>query len=529
MTQLATDRHPAGDDADQATIMQDEPAADAPSSGPAETAEVAMAASAASDGSASGGGAADAPAAPGASAAEGDDRRGETASASSSETAGDIATAGESSGTVSPEEPAAAPPSAATGAAGPVSSGDAPPADAPPAGAPAAGAAAPAAPSAARRQQIAERLIAAFTDKRPVEGKVIGWNKGGFHVTIEGVAAFCPRSLMELGNPRKPAAYLDQTFRFLITNVDEESRRIVVSRKEILEEERRARRDEVRKRLSVGAVLRGRVESLVDFGAFVDLDGGLKGLVHLSEISRKRIDHPKEALRNGQEVDVKVIKVEKGGDRISLSIRALEPDPWDSLEEVYHSGSAFQGKVVRHSEFGLFVEVADGIEGLVHTSQLPLGVDMSHPTLAVGETISGWVREVDVSRHRLSLTLRELPASDPWKGIVERYQEGQAVKGKVEHASKFGFFVELEPGLTGLLPFSEVSTPPGRRKENMYHPGQVVNVQILQLDAKRRRISLGSETSKVEGSAADYRAYLKRQQRDTGLNALAAAFEKLKR
>jgi small subunit ribosomal protein S1 len=311
--------------------------------------------------------------------------------------------------------------------------------------------------------------------------------------------------------------------------VDEESRRIVVSRKEILEEERKSRREEVRKKLQVGAVLRGRVESLVDFGAFVDLDGGVKGLVHLSEISRKRVEHPKEALRNGQEVDVKVIKIEKGGDRISLSMRALEPDPWETIDQVYHPGSTFSGKVVRHSEFGLFVEVADGIEGLVHTSQLPLGVDMAHPSVAVGESINGWVRESDTSRHRLSLAMRELPTGDPWRTLQERYQEGQTVKGKVEHASKFGFFIELEPGITGLLPFSELTTPPGRRKENMYHPGQSVTVQILQLDAKRRRISLGTESSKVEGSTADYRAYLKRQQRDSGgLNALAAAFEKLK-
>jgi small subunit ribosomal protein S1 len=285
----------------------------------------------------------------------------------------------------------------------------------------------------------------------------------------------------------------------------------------------------VRKKLQVGAVLRGRVESLVDFGAFVDLDGGIKGLVHLSEISRKRIEHPKEALRNGQEVDVKVIRIEKGGDRISLSMRALEPDPWETVDQVYNPGSPFSGKVARHSEFGLFVEVADGIEGLVHTSQLPLGVDMAHASVAVGETITGWVRESDTSRHRLSLTMRELPTGDPWRTLQERYQEGQAVKGKVEHASKFGFFVELEPGITGLLPFSELTTPPGRRKENMYHPGQSLTVQILQLDAKRRRISLGTEGSKVEGSTADYRAYLKRQQRDSGgLNALAAAFEKLK-
>jgi small subunit ribosomal protein S1 len=383
--------------------------------------------------------------------------------------------------------------------------------------------------AATRLKQVTERLVSAFLNKQPIEGKVIGWNKGGFHITLDGVAGFCPRSLMELGNPRKPAAYLDRTFKFLITNVDEESKRIVVSRKEILEEERRNRREEVRKKLQVGAVLRGRVESLVEFGAFVDLDGGIKGLVHLSEISRKRIEHPKEALRNGQEVDVKVIKIEKGGDRISLSLRALEPDPWESIDQVYQPGSTFSGKVVRHSEFGLFVEVADGIEGLVHTSQLPLGVDLAHASVAVGQTISGWVRESDTSRHRLSLAMRELPTGDPWRTLQERYQEGQAVQGKVEHASKFGFFVEIEPGITGLLPFSELSTPPGRRKENMYHPGQAVTVQILQLDAKRRRISLGTESSKVEGSTADYRAYLKRQQRDSGgLNAIAAAFEKLK-
>lgn len=373
------------------------------------------------------------------------------------------------------------------------------------------------------------RLLAAKEAGVVFEGKVIGWNRGGFHIALEGTAAFCPRSMMEIGNPRKPQSYLDQVFEFRIFEVDEPGRRVVVSRQELLREERQRERKEVRASLVPGAVLEGRVDSLTDFGAFVQLGGGIKGLVHLSELSRRRVERPDEVVKVGETVQVKVLKVEKKGDRVSLSMKELEPDPWKDVEELHPRGSEFRGTVARRTDFGLFVEISEGLEGLVHVSQLPIGGDLGEDRFAPGSEIEGWVREVDAGRRRLALTLRAVPADDPWKDVASRYEEGSVVEGHVEQATRFGFFVELEPGLTGLLPFSEVSAPAGRRKEQTYHPGQDLKVQIMQLDPRRRRISLGLEGSKAEGSKADYRAYVK-QQRDEGpgLGALAAAFEKLK-
>lgn len=380
------------------------------------------------------------------------------------------------------------------------------------------------------RQLAFGRIVEAQKEKTPVEGKVIGWNRGGFHISLDGLAAFCPRSMMEIGNPRNPADYLDQTFAFRVAEVDTKARRIVVSRQEVLRQERETERKEVRDRLQLHATVEGRIDSLADFGAFVALGGGIKGLIHLSEISRKRIDHPKEALKVGDEIQAKVIKLEKGGDRVSLSLRELEPDPWEGLDQKFARGATFTGTITRHSDFGLFVEVLDGIEGLVHSSQLAIGKSMSDAGLAEGETIEGWVREIEPSRHRLSLTMREVPEGDPWEGISKRYEEGSTIEAKVEQAARFGFFVELEPDLTGLLPFSALSAPQGRRKEQAYRAGQKISVQIMELDAKRKRISLGLKGSAAEGTSSDVRSYQKEQrgEESTGMGALAAAFEKLK-
>lgn len=379
-------------------------------------------------------------------------------------------------------------------------------------------------------QRGLDTVLEAHRHGAALEGKVIGWNRGGFHISLDGVAAFCPRSMMEISNPRKPKTYLDRTFEFRVAEIDAAARRIVVSRKELLAEQREAERRRIRDQLRVGAVLEGVVDSLADFGAFVDLGGGLRGLVHVTELSRKRVERPSEVVQPGQKVEVKVINLTERGERISLSLRALEPDPWQGLDEKYQRGSTFRGTVLRHAEFGLFVEVEPGIEGLVHVSQLGPGAEMSDPALAEGQTLEGWVREVDVPRHRLSLALREVPPGDPWEGIERRYEEGKLVQGRVEQASRFGFFVELEPGVTGLLPFSEVPAPPGRKKEHAYRPGQTVSVQVLELDNRRRKISLGREGSASEGTSADLRAYKKRQHHESaGLNTLAAAFEKLKR
>jgi len=286
-------------------------------------------------------------------------------------------------------------------------------------------------------------LRQAMQDKAEIEGRVIGWNNGGFHVVVGATTAFCPRSEMELGVAKDPSEYLDKTLEFQVLRVQKKGRRVVLSRAALLRGERAKIRSEARDKLSAGSVVKGRVASLTDFGAFVDL-GGVQGLVHVSEMSRQRVEHPGDIVEVGQEIEVKILKLEKGGRRISLSMRALEPDPWQEIHD--------------------------------------------------------------------------------------RFPDGSVVTGKVEKTTSFGAFIELEPGLTGLLPASVISLPRDASLARVYPPGKQVQVQIVSVDSRRQRISLTLEGSALEGSRRDYQAYV-RDHRDTepaqGFNALADAFRKL--
>jgi len=361
----------------------------------------------------------------------------------------------------------------------------------------------------------------------PIEGTIIGWNQGGFHVVVDGMTAFCPRSSMERGAPHEPARYLDQTFEFRILRVEEKGRRLVLSRTAALRDERKRLADATRASLEVGAVMEGRVVALTDFGAFVDL-GGVEGLIHVSELRHGRVAKPSDVLEAGQTVRVKIVKLGAKGERVSLSVKALEPDPWTVAAETWKSGAKFSGKVLRKADFGWFVELAPGIEGLLHVSQLLPGMKEDDPSLQPGAEIEGWVRELDPRRHRISLSLRETPTGNPWEGVTSRYKEGAAVTGTVEKVERFGAFIQLEPGLTGLLPTSEMGLPRGASVAKAYQVGKQVKLQISQVDARRKRISLTLEGKTLEGSRTDYRDYLKKSGGKAGLSTLAAAFERLK-
>ena len=370
-------------------------------------------------------------------------------------------------------------------------------------------------------------LYHAMLEKRPIEGQVIGWNKGGYHVAIDKVAAFCPVSQIEIGNPRSPKRYLDKKFPFHVIEIQKGGRRVVLSRATVLQAEREELAAKVRQTLKPGSEHEGKVSSITDFGAFVDLGDGIEGLVHVSEISRQRVTDPKEAVKIGQQVKVMVLKVEKGGQRISLSMKRLEEDPWSKVAERFQVGEPFAGKILRRADFGLFVEVEPGLEGLIHNSRFGHGMTAESEELAIGNEVEGWIHEVDGKRRRLSLSLRPVGAANPWKGIEDRFPEGSVVKGRVERLANFGAFVELEPGLTGLLPFSTLGNAIGNPRKQ-FHPGKEISVRVLAIDRERKRISLGTEQSKAEGSSVDYREYKKRQSKTkaTGLNAMAAAFEK---
>ncbi len=376
-------------------------------------------------------------------------------------------------------------------------------------------------------------FAAALEAGNPVEGKVIGWNKGGFHVASGGVATFCPRSLMELGNrPGPPAHYVNNTYEFHVLEIKEAGRRIVLTRRPAIRSERRRVLDDLRARQESREPVSGTVTSVTDFGAFVDLGGGMGGLVHRSQISRTQAGEPADLVKVGQRIEALVTKVEKKrgkrGGRISLSMKALEADPWKETAKGLTAGDKFRGKVVRHCEFGLFVELVPGLDGLVHTSQLPIGKSMRAPEFAVGEEIEGWIVEVAPRRRRLALTLREAPASDPWQDLGEQYAEGAEVEGRVEQVSRHGVFVELEPGLVGLLPMSAITLPEGNQAQRAYPPGRGVKVVIESIDRKRRRLGLAPPGSRLVGTKSDYKHYRKRQKQSTGLNAMASAFARLR-
>ncbi|HYM62648.1 MAG TPA: S1 RNA-binding domain-containing protein [Thermoanaerobaculia bacterium] len=367
-----------------------------------------------------------------------------------------------------------------------------------------------------------------YENRVPVEGKVSGRNKGGFDVSIAGLRAFCPLSQIALGKIENPDAFLGETIEFRVTELSDDGRRIVVSRAALLKEAAAARAEETRRAIVPGAELPGTVKTIMPFGAFVDL-GGVDGLLHVSEMSRRRVSNPKDMVTIGQQVRVKVIKVDNDGKRISLSMKDQEPDPWFDVADRFPAGSQFSGRIVRSTDFGLFVEVEPGLDGLVHFSQLPLGIKPGDPSVAIGQSVTGWIREVDPSKKRLSLSLREVAVHDPWESASSKYAIGRLVDGTVERGGPPGVFVQLEPGLTGLIPNSELNIPPGSDATRLYPAGERLTVRVMSIDTNRKRISLSAEAAKAAAERDEYMKFIDEQRPSDGSegkSAMALALER---
>jgi small subunit ribosomal protein S1 len=366
-----------------------------------------------------------------------------------------------------------------------------------------------------------EQLRQMYENRLPVEGRVSGRNKGGFEVNVSGLRAFCPLSQIALGKIENPDAFVGQNFEFRVTELSDDGRRIVVSRAALLKEAAAARAEEARAKIVPGAELTGRVKTLTPFGAFVDL-GGVDGLLHVSEMSRRRVTDPKELVQIGQEVRVRVIKVENEGKRISLSMKEFEADPWSDVEERFAPGTPFTGRIVRSTDFGFFVEVEPGLDGLVHVSQLPIGIKPSDPSVAIGQTVSGWIREVDASKKRLSLSLREVAVSDPWENASQKYPIGKVVETTIDHAGQPGLFVQLEPGLVGLVPNSEIANEVSESAK----PGDKLVVRVMSVDPSRKRISLSYDAAKAAAEREEYSKFIDEQREGEGESAMALAFRR---
>jgi small subunit ribosomal protein S1 len=244
-------------------------------------------------------------------------------------------------------------------------------------------------------------------------------------------------------------------------------------------------------------------------------------------MSRRRVTDPKDLVQIGQEVHVKVIKIENDGKRISLSMKDQEPDPWSDVADRYTPGTQFAGRIVRSTDFGYFVEVEPGVDGLVHVSQLPHGIKPGDAEVAIGTTVQGWVREVDSSKKRLSLSLRAVAVDDPWETATQRYSAGKVVEGTVDHGAAPGIFVELEPGLTGLIPNSEINAPAGTDPAEMHRAGEKLLVRIMSIDPQRKRISLSHEAAKAAAEREEYTKFMdERNDEASSESAMALAFRK---
>lgn len=349
-----------------------------------------------------------------------------------------------------------------------------------------------------RRRIAVARLAEKYEAKTPVDARVTAAIKGGFEVRVEGVRAFCPASQAGLARDESPEALVGKTLPFLVTKFDPKGRSIVVSRRKLLDRDRRKLAGETKTKITKGARLTGRVVGLQPYGAFVDL-GGLQGLLHVSELSHQRIGHPEEALAIGQEVDVVVLKHDTGMKKISLSRKALLDDPWSSLDETLQPGLVVSGRVVRTVPFGAFVEIRPGIEGLLPTREAEpaatAGEAAADATPGVGDETVAQVVELD--RRRRRLTLGEAPADATPGQVIEppKIEAGARIEGTVERIAPFGVFVRLAPGRTGLLHASETGTAPGTDLERSFPAGSRLTVEILETADDGRRIRLTCRTA----------------------------------
>jgi small subunit ribosomal protein S1 len=339
-----------------------------------------------------------------------------------------------------------------------------------------------------------DMLRQAFETKLPVEGRVAGPCKGGFNVVVFGRRAFCPASQMDLRPGTDPAEHTNKHYSFAVIKFEERGRNVVVSRRALLEAERDEAQKQFEASIQPGTELEVTVSRLAQFGAFAEVAPGLDGLIHVSELSWSRIDDPATAVAVGDKIKVKVTELgrdKKGRLKVSLSAKQAMPDPWSTAAGVIKEGQTVTGKVVRLADFGAFVEIMPGIEGLVHVSEMSYTKRVVKPgdEVAVGQEVSAVVKEFDAERRRVGLSMRDAQG-DPWAEVAEKYKPGQQVTGTMEKRESFGLFVTLEPGITGLLPKSNIKKSEKPQEFDKIQAGDTVTLVIENVSPAERRISL---------------------------------------
>ncbi len=336
-----------------------------------------------------------------------------------------------------------------------------------------------------------QRLIDTTREGDVVEGEVLKKIKGGLLVDI-GVAVFLPASQVDIRRPGDVGEFIGKMLRAKVLKIDTERRNIVISRRKLIEEEREEAKRRLLDTLQEGQIVKGVVKNIADFGAFVDL-GGIDGLLHITDMSWSRINHPSEVVRIDDEVEVKVLNIDREREKIALGLKQREASPWDEIEGRFPVGCRVKGEVVNLMSYGAFVRIEDGIEGLVHISEMSWTRRVNHPSELVqpGDTVEVVVLEVDKNKHEISLGMKQTELN-PWELVAEKYPPGTVIEGAVRNLANYGAFVEIEPGIDGLLHISDMSwTRKVTHPSEMLKRGDVVKCVVLEVDQGKQRISLG--------------------------------------
>ena len=337
-----------------------------------------------------------------------------------------------------------------------------------------------------------DSLEKAARENSLIEGKIVEKTKGGMTVDIGDVKAFLPASQIDIKLIKDLDSLIGKVLSFRILKMNSKRSNIIVSRRIILEEERFQKKGETLGKIAEGALIHGTVKNITDYGVFVDL-GGLDGLLHISDISWGRISHPSEFFAVGDDIEVKVLKYDAEKEKVTLGFKQKNPDPWENIAGKYPAGARVTGKVVSITDYGAFIEIESGLEGLVHVSEIDWSPRPKHPSkyLSVGEMVEAVVLRVDQTDRKLSLSIRQIKQS-PWQLVKEHYQPGQIVSGKVRSITDFGTFVGLPEGIDGLIHISDMSwTKHLKHPSELLKKGQKVDAVILSIDAEREKIALG--------------------------------------
>lgn len=340
--------------------------------------------------------------------------------------------------------------------------------------------------------KVWDRIYKAYEDQETVEGRLMRRIKGGVVVDLFGVDAFLPGSQIDLRQIPDMDAIIGQSFRFRVIKVNKARRNIVVSRRVILEEDRSAMREKILTELEKNQVREGTVKNITDFGAFIDL-GGVDGLLHITDMSWGRVNHPSEIVAIGDKLKVKVLDFNENKERISLGLKQLTEHPWKGIEEKYPEGSRVRGKIVSITDYGAFMELEKGIEGLIHISEMSWTQHIKHPSkiVGIGDIVEAVVLKIDKENQKISLGFKQLEP-DPWERVPAEFPISSIVKGKVRNIAAFGAFIELKEGVDGLIHISDMSwTKKINHPGEMLKKGDTVEVKVLDVDQEKRRISLG--------------------------------------